>query len=52
MELRTTDARVAGSVVVEVENLAHLQKILKAARKVKGIADVARRERLQDDDGA
>ena len=52
MELRTTDGRVAGSVVVEVENLAHLQKILKAARKVKGIADVARRERLQDDDGA
>ena len=33
-------------VVVEVENLAHLEKIVKATRKVKGITDVARRERI------
>ncbi|HEX5581886.1 MAG TPA: bifunctional (p)ppGpp synthetase/guanosine-3',5'-bis(diphosphate) 3'-pyrophosphohydrolase, partial [Gemmatimonadaceae bacterium] len=37
MELRTTDGRVTGAVLVEVENLAHLQKIMKAARRVKGI---------------
>jgi GTP pyrophosphokinase len=46
MELRTIDGRAAGSVVVEVENLAHLTKIVRATRRVKGITEVARRERL------
>jgi GTP pyrophosphokinase len=49
MELRSTDGKALGSVLVEVENLAHLQKILKATRRVKGITDVARRERLTTD---
>ncbi len=47
LELRTTDGRVSGAAVVEVENLAHLQKILKAVRRVKGITEVARREHIQ-----
>jgi GTP pyrophosphokinase len=46
MELRTVDGRASGSVLVEVENLSHLQKIVKAARRVKGITEVARREHL------
>jgi GTP pyrophosphokinase len=46
MELRTVDGKALGSILVEVENLAHLQKIVKATRRVKGITDVARRERL------
>src|SRR3954466_1291678 len=46
MDLRSTDGKIMGSVLVEVENLAHLQKIVKAARRVKGISEVARRERL------
>jgi GTP pyrophosphokinase len=46
MDLHSTDGRVSGSVIVEVENLAHLEKIIKATRKVKGITDVARRERI------
>jgi len=46
MELKTTDGKATGAVLVEVENLAHLQKIIKAARKVKGITEVARRERI------
>ena len=46
MDLHSTDGRVNGSVIVEVENLAHLEKIMKATRKVKGITDVARRERI------
>jgi GTP diphosphokinase / guanosine-3',5'-bis(diphosphate) 3'-diphosphatase len=50
MELRTVDGRATGSVVVEVENLTHLQKIMKAVRKIKGIAEVARRERLVTDE--
>jgi GTP pyrophosphokinase len=33
--------------VVEVENLVHLQKILKAVRRVKGVTEVARREHIQ-----
>jgi GTP pyrophosphokinase len=52
MELKTVDGRVSGSALVEVENLAHLQKIIKAARRVKGITEVARRERIStDNDG-
>jgi GTP pyrophosphokinase len=46
MELRTVDGRVTGSALVEVENLAHLEKIMKSARKVKGVSEVARRERV------
>src|SRR3954470_24825622 len=46
MDLRSSDGRIVGSVLVEVENLAHLQKIVKATRRVKGISEVARRERL------
>ncbi|HKW49236.1 MAG TPA: bifunctional (p)ppGpp synthetase/guanosine-3',5'-bis(diphosphate) 3'-pyrophosphohydrolase, partial [Gemmatimonadaceae bacterium] len=46
MDLRSTDGKILGSVLVEVENLAHLQKIIKSARRVKGITEVARRERL------
>ena len=46
MDLRSTDGRTSGSMLVEVENLAHLEKIIRATRRVKGITDVARRERL------
>jgi GTP diphosphokinase / guanosine-3',5'-bis(diphosphate) 3'-diphosphatase len=46
IDLRSSDGKTIGSVLVEVENLAHLQKIVKAARRVKGITEVARRERL------
>jgi GTP pyrophosphokinase len=46
MDLRSVDGKTMGSVLVEVENLVHLQKIIRATRKVKGITDVARRERL------
>ena len=49
MELKSTDGKATGSLLVEVENLAHLQKIIKAARRVKGITEVARRERITQD---
>ncbi|HEY6828300.1 MAG TPA: TGS domain-containing protein, partial [Gemmatimonadaceae bacterium] len=48
MDLRSTDGRTSGSILVEVENLAHLEKIMRATRKVKGITEVARRERLTE----
>ena len=46
MDLRGADGKVNGAMVVEVENLAHLEKIMKAARRVKGVSEVARRERI------
>jgi GTP diphosphokinase / guanosine-3',5'-bis(diphosphate) 3'-diphosphatase len=46
LDLRTMDGKVNGAVVVEVENLAHLEKIMRAARRVKGVTEVARRERI------
>jgi len=46
LELKTTDGRVSGAALVEVENLAHLEKIIKAVRRVKGVSEVSRRERL------
>ena len=46
LDLHTTDGKVSGAVVVEVENLTHLEKIIKAARRVKGVSEVARRERI------
>ena len=46
LDLHTSDGKVNGAVVVEVENLAHLEKIIKAARRVKGVHEVARRERI------
>ena len=46
MELKSLDGRMSGSALVEVENLDHLQKIMKALRRVKGISEVARRERV------
>ena len=46
LDLRTLDGKVNGAVVVEVENLSHLEKIMRAARRVKGVSEVARRERI------
>ena len=50
LEMKSIDGRVTGSVLVEVENLAHLQKILKAMRRVKGISAVERRERITSEE--
>ncbi|MEO8140069.1 MAG: ACT domain-containing protein, partial [Gemmatimonadota bacterium] len=43
-ELATKDGTVFSTIVVEVDNRAHLAKVIKAIRKVKGITDVERRE--------
>jgi GTP pyrophosphokinase len=50
LELKSTDGRVTGAALVEVENLAHLERIIKAARRVKGISAVSRRERLTSEE--
>jgi guanosine-3',5'-bis(diphosphate) 3'-pyrophosphohydrolase len=46
LELKSVDGRVSGAALVDVENLAQLERIMKALRKVKGVSEVARRERL------
>ncbi|MDP3910270.1 MAG: bifunctional (p)ppGpp synthetase/guanosine-3',5'-bis(diphosphate) 3'-pyrophosphohydrolase [Gemmatimonadales bacterium] len=43
-DLASRDGAVYGSVLVEVENHAHLHKVLRAVRKVKGVTDIARRD--------
>lgn len=50
LELKTVDGRVNGAALVEVENLAHLERIMKAAKRVKGIAVVSRREKIITDE--
>jgi GTP pyrophosphokinase len=48
LELISRDTRVTGAIEVEVENLPHLEKILRAVRRVKGVTEVSRREQLTD----
>ncbi len=43
-ELSSKDGAVFGSVLVEVENHAHLAKVMRAMRRVKGVQSVERRE--------
>ncbi len=50
MDLKAIDGRAVGAVLVEVENLQHLQQILKAVRRVKGISEIARRERISTEE--
>jgi len=50
MELKALDAKAIGSMLVEVENLNHLEKIMRAVRKVKGISDIARRDNVGGDE--
>jgi len=45
-ELASGEGGMTGLVIVEVENLTHLNKVMKAIRRVKGVTDVRRRERL------
>lgn len=43
-DLHTKDGSVFGTIFVEVDNLPHLVKVLKAVRRVKGVTQVERRE--------
>ena len=46
IELSSGEGGMTGHVIVEVENLSHLTKVLKAIKKVKGVTAVGRRETL------
>ena len=43
-ELSTRDGAVFGAVLVEIENQSHLNKVIKAVRRVKGVTEVARHD--------
>lgn len=43
-DIHTKDGTVFGTIFVEVDNLPHLAKVLRAVRRVKGVTDVERRE--------
>ncbi|HEY6809105.1 MAG TPA: bifunctional (p)ppGpp synthetase/guanosine-3',5'-bis(diphosphate) 3'-pyrophosphohydrolase [Gemmatimonadales bacterium] len=43
-DLASRDGAVFGAVLVEVENQTHLNKVLRAVRRVKGVTDIARRD--------
>ena len=45
VELSSGEGGMTGSVVVQVENLTHLNKVIKAIRRVKGVVEVRRRDR-------
>jgi GTP pyrophosphokinase len=43
-ELSSRDGAVYGHLLVEVENHTHLNKVLRAVRRVKGVTEIARRD--------
>ena len=49
-DMRTTQGGMTGEFVVEVRDLAHLEKIRRSIGRVKGVLDVERREHFDEDD--
>jgi GTP pyrophosphokinase len=47
LELVSGEGGMTGSVMVEVENLSHLTKVVKAIKRVRGVTEVGRRERVE-----
>jgi GTP pyrophosphokinase len=51
-DIHTKDGTVFGNIFVEVDNLTHLAKVLKAVRRVKGVTEIERREAQAPQGGA
>ncbi|MFQ5538350.1 MAG: RelA/SpoT family protein [Gemmatimonadota bacterium] len=49
-DMRVVEGGMNGEFVVEVRDLAHLEKVRKAIARVKGVIDVERREHFDDED--
>jgi GTP pyrophosphokinase len=47
-DMRTADGGMNGEFVVEVQDLAHLTRVLRAVRRVKGVLSVERRESFEE----
>jgi (p)ppGpp synthase/HD superfamily hydrolase len=50
-EMKADERGMLGEFVVEVENLTHLNRVIGAVKKIKGVVKVERREQV-DPDGA
>ena len=50
LEIESVEVGMRGEFVVEIEDLAHLTKVMKSVRKIKGILSVERRESLAESD--
>ena len=49
-DMRTTEGGMHGEFVVEVRDLAHLEKVRRSIGRVKGVLDVERREHFDEED--
>jgi GTP pyrophosphokinase len=49
-DMRSIEGGMHGEFVVEVQDLAHLEKVRKAITRVKGVVAVERREHFDDED--
>jgi len=49
-DMRATEGGMMGAFVVEVQDLSHLRKVLKAIRRVKGVIAVERKESFEASD--
>lgn len=49
-DMRTTEGGMNGEFVVEVRDLAHLEKVRRAVGRVDGVLDAERREHFDEDD--
>jgi GTP pyrophosphokinase len=49
-DIQAVEGGMTGQFVVEVENLAHLRKVMRQIRRVKGVLSVERRESFGDSD--
>jgi guanosine-3',5'-bis(diphosphate) 3'-pyrophosphohydrolase len=49
-DMRATEGGMHGEFVVEVQDLAHLEKVRRAITRVKGVLGVERREHFDDED--
>ncbi len=49
-DIRAVEGGMQGQFVVEVENLSHLKKVMKAIRRVKGVVNVERKESFGESD--
>jgi GTP pyrophosphokinase len=51
-EMKTQEGGMTGAFVVEVQDLAHLKKVIKSIRRVNGVLSVERREQVTEVDAA
>ncbi|MFH1762592.1 MAG: bifunctional (p)ppGpp synthetase/guanosine-3',5'-bis(diphosphate) 3'-pyrophosphohydrolase [Gemmatimonadota bacterium] len=49
-DMRSTDGGMDAEFVVEVKDLSHLNRVMKAVKKVKGVLEVERREHFEQED--